>query len=72
MRERQNSRDSIGGSCSGKAMTLKQGSVTTLQFQDDNTLISASDIDGIIKVRNKMYIDSYSFNLKNKCMYIKP
>ena len=32
-------------------MTLKQGSVTTLQFQDDNTLISASDIDGIIKVR---------------------
>ena len=51
MRERQNSRDSIGGSCSGKATTLKQGSVTTLQFQDDNTLISASDIDGIIKVR---------------------
>ena len=51
MRERQNSRDSIGGSCSGKAMTLKQGSVTPLQFQDDNTLISASDIDGIIKVR---------------------
>ena len=53
MRERQNSRDSIGGSCPGKAMTLKQGSVTTLQFQDDNTLISASDIDGIIKVRNQ-------------------
>ena len=70
MRERQNSRDSIGGSCSGKAMTLKQGSVTTLQFQDDNTLISASDIDGIIKVRNKMYIDSYSFNLKYKQMYV--
>ena len=70
MRERQNSRDSIGGSCSGKAITLKQGSVTTLQFQDDNTLISASDIDGIIKVRNKMYIDSYSFNLKYKQMYV--
>ena len=28
-----------------------KGSVTTLQFQDDYTLISASDIGGIIKVR---------------------
>ena len=30
-----------------------KGSVTTLQFQDDYTLISASDIGGIIKVRKR-------------------
>ena len=34
----------------GGIVTFTKGSVTTMQFQDDYTLISASDLDGIIKV----------------------
>ena len=47
-RPRLVSRDSIVSNC-GNNQSGK-GSVTTLQFQDNNTLISASDLDGIIKV----------------------
>ena len=46
-RHRTVSKNSIGNSPHSS-----KGSVTTLQFQDDNTLISASDLDGIIKVSN--------------------
>ena len=47
---------------------MSKGSVTTLQFQDDNTLISASDLDGIIKViqnttlRYRIYDESTLYN----------
>ena len=35
--------------------SFTKGSVTTLQFQDNHTLISASDLDGIIKVNLSPY-----------------
>ena len=50
-RSRQvSTRDSLGGGSTPIGTPVSKGSVTTLQFQDDNTLISASDLDGIIKV----------------------
>ena len=56
-RSRQGSRENNSRGSTGNLGAVGKGSVTTLQFQDDNTLISASDIDGIVKVRElQMYI----------------
>ena len=49
-RSRQGSRETSSGGNTGNKLAVSKGSVTALQFQDENTLISASDIDGIIKV----------------------
>lgn len=58
------SKDSIGNTPHSS-----KGSVTTMQFQDDNTLISASDLDGIIKIWDlRRSYDLYSGRPKPKCV----